>query len=122
VAIVVFKGTQACVEKLTLRHDHDVETRRDLVATKNLSNQSLSSIPSDRSSQLSGCGDPESAVRQGVRQRKHRAEPSADPGSALIDELKLSAAANALARPEARQTDLLAADGQALATFGAAAL
>jgi hypothetical protein len=43
-------------------------------------------------------------VRQGVREGEHRAEPAANPGSSLIDELKLGAAANTLARPEARQT------------------
>jgi hypothetical protein len=61
VAVIVFKGSQACVEQLSLRDYDDVEARRDLVATEDLSNQSFSSISLDRSPELSGCGDSESA-------------------------------------------------------------
>jgi len=44
VAVVGFKGAQAGVEKLPLGDDHDVESWGDLVSTKDLSNQSFSSI------------------------------------------------------------------------------
>ena len=51
-AVIGFKGGQAGVEQLALGHDDDVEARRDLVATENLSNQSFSSISLDRAAQL----------------------------------------------------------------------
>jgi hypothetical protein len=61
VPVIVFKGSQACVEQLSLGDYDDVEARRDLVATEDFSNQSFSSISLDRSPELSGCGNSESA-------------------------------------------------------------
>jgi hypothetical protein len=59
VSVISFKGTQAGVEKFTLGDDDDVEPRRDLVSTKNLSNQSFSSISLNRATDFLGRRDPE---------------------------------------------------------------
>ena len=73
VAVIGFKGGQAGVEQLPLRHDDDVEAGRDLVATENLSNQSFSSISLDRAAQFLRGGDPQPADWQRVRQDEQRA-------------------------------------------------
>ena len=48
VSVVLFKGIQAGVEQFALGDDDDIESRRDLVSTKNLSNESLGPISLDR--------------------------------------------------------------------------
>ena len=62
-AVFGFKGGQAGVEQLSLGHDDDVEPRRDLVTTENLSNQSFSTISLDRAAQLLRGGDAQAADR-----------------------------------------------------------
>jgi len=52
VSVISFKGTQAGVEKFALRDDHDVEPWGDLVSTKDLSNQSFSSVSLHRPADL----------------------------------------------------------------------
>jgi hypothetical protein len=59
VSVIGFKGVQAGIEEIALRHDDDVEARRDFVTTENLSNQSLSSISPNGASELARGGDPE---------------------------------------------------------------
>ena len=122
VAIVGFKDSQAGVEHLALRHDDDVKTRCDVVTTENLSYQSFSSVSLNGSAKLFRRRDAQTSDRAVVGQDEHGRVAPVDPGAALIDFLKLGAAANAFMRPEPRQMSLFAADGQALAAFRPAAL
>jgi hypothetical protein len=126
-----FKGSQGGVKQLPLRHDDDVEGWRDLVATENLSNQSFSSIPLDGATQLLRGRDPQPAHGLACRQQEEREQAPVNARALLVYTQKLGTAPNPFFRPEAsharRQTlrrPLLffAADRQALATLGAAAL
>jgi hypothetical protein len=59
VSVISFKGAQAGVEEFTLGDDDDVESWRDLVSTKNLSNQSFSSVYLNCAADFLGRRDPE---------------------------------------------------------------
>ena len=100
VTVIGFKGTQAGVEQLSLRHDDDVEAGSSVVATENLSNQSFSSVALDRPPQFPRGGDPQTANRQPVRQEEKGAETAANPGAPFIDLLKIGASANVLVGAE----------------------
>ena len=93
-SVVGFKNRQAGLEQLASRDDHDVEARRNLVPPKNLSNQSLRSIPLNRPADLPGGRDPEAADLAAVRHHEHGAEPARDAVPPLVNQLKLGAAAD----------------------------
>jgi hypothetical protein len=61
VSVISFKGAQAGVEEFTLRDDDDVESWRDLVSTKNLSNQSFGSVSLNCAADFLGRRDSESS-------------------------------------------------------------
>ena len=119
VAVVGFKGVQGGVKQVAFRDDNDVITRRDLVATEDLANQSFCSVSLDGASEFTGGGDAQPADTAAVWQQEHCAEPTVNPGAALVDLLKFRTAANALVWAEPQ---LLAANGETLAAFGAPAL
>src|SRR5204863_6390948 len=73
-----FKGSQAGVEQVPFRNDDDVDAGHGLVATKNLSYQSFSSVPLDGAAEFPRGGDAEPAVQPPGRQRKQREEPAVD--------------------------------------------
>jgi hypothetical protein len=110
---------QAGVEQLTPGDDDDVEPRCDLVPTKNLSYQSFGSVPLNGSAELPGGRDPEAARRLLVRQHEHRAEAAMDSHPALVDPLKIGAAADPFGLAEFH---LFAADREAFPPFGPPAL
>jgi len=122
VAIVGFKDGQGGVEHLALGHNHNVEPGRDVVVTKNLSNQSFSLVPLNGSAEFFRRRDAQTSDRPVVGQDEHGRKAPVDPYAAFIDFLKLGAAADVFMRPEPRQISLFAADGQALAAFRPAAL
>ena len=94
VAVVSFKGAQAGLEKFSLRDDDDVEPLGDLVSTKNLSNQSFSSVPLNRAANLPGCGDPEPSYTALVGQEKDRAVAAVDANAPRVHLLELRALAD----------------------------
>ena len=100
VAEFSFKGCQAGVEQFAFRDDDDVEAWRELVATKNLSNQSFSSISLDRTAEFPGGGDSQPADRQAVREREQRQIAAVRPDTAIVNLLVLRAATDAFVRPE----------------------
>ena len=102
-AVISFKDGQGGVEQLTLGDDDDVEPRRDVVPTKNLSNQSFSSVSLNSSAELFRSCDAQTPYRALVGEDEHRREPPMDAGAAFIDCLKLGAAPDALVRPEPGQ-------------------
>jgi len=118
VSIVGFKGVQAGVEEIALRHDDDVEAMGDFITTKNLSNQSLSSISPNRAAELAGGGDAETADPEIVGQQEHGCKAAIHFDAAIVDPLKFCAAADPLGWSELQ---LFAADREPLAPLCAAA-
>jgi hypothetical protein len=102
-AVISFKDGQGGVEQLAFGDDDDVEPRRDVVPTKNLSNQSFSSVSLNSSAELFRSCDAQTPYRALVGEDEHRCEPPMDAGAAFIDCLKLGAAPDALVRPEPGQ-------------------
>jgi len=90
--------------------------------TKNLSNQSFSSVSLNGAAKFFRGRDAQTSDRPVVGQDEHGRKAPVDSYAALIDFLKLGAAADVFMRPEPRQISLFAADGQALTAFRPAAL
>ena len=107
VSIVSFKGTQAGVEELTLGDDDDVESRRNFVSTENLSNQSFSSVPLNRSADLFGRRDSESSHTPLIGEQKDRAVAAMDSNAPLVDLLELRPLADVLGWTELQDYSLL---------------
>ena len=107
VSVISFKGAQAGVEKLALRYYYDIEPRRDLVSTKDLSNQSFSSIPLDSAADLPGRRDAEPSDSLLVGQEEHRAVAAVEADTALVHLLELSAPADVLGWTESQSYSLL---------------
>ena len=118
-AVIGFKGAQAGVEQITLRDNDDVEAGRDLVATKNLSNQSFRPVSLNRSPELASRRDPQPPDIAAVGEEEYCAVPAVNAGAALVHLLEFRTTANTLACAEPQ---LLAADGEALPALGAPAL
>ena len=102
-AVISFKDGQAGVEQLALRDDDDVEPRRNLVPTKNLSNQAFSSISLDRVAQLLRRGDSEPTNRQLIGEHEHRAVAAVHARAFPINLLKFGAGLDPFMRPERSQ-------------------
>ena len=99
-AIFGFKGSQADVEHLALRHDDHVEAWRNLVSTEDLSNQSFSSISLDSGPKLLGCRDAEPAKVSIAGEDKNREIAPAYTGTTLVNQLEISATTYVLVTPE----------------------
>jgi hypothetical protein len=97
-AVIGFKGSQTGFKQFPSRHDDDIESRRNVASTKDLSYQSFSAISLDRPAQLLRSRDAEASHVQVVRQDEERAVLSPDAGSAAVEVLKLAPAANPLMR------------------------
>ena len=102
-AIVGFKDGQGGIEQLTLGHDDDVEAWRDVVTTKNLSNQSFRTISLNGSAKLLRRRDAEASYRALVGKDEYGGEAPVDADASLITFLELGAAPDALLRPEPGQ-------------------
>ena len=107
VSVISFKGAQAGGEKFPLRNDDDVESLGDLVSSKNLSNQSFSSVSLDRVADLPGRRNPEPSHRPVVGQHEHRGVAAVDPNPTLVDLLELRALANVFGWTEFQSYSLL---------------
>jgi hypothetical protein len=103
VKIVGLKDGQGGVEHLALGYDDDIKPWRDVVVTENLSYESFSSISSNGSAQLFRGRDAQPSDRAMIGQDEHGRVAAVDPGTALVDFLKLGATADALMLPEPRQ-------------------
>jgi hypothetical protein len=102
VAIVGFKDGQRGVEQLTSGHDHDVEPRRDVVATENLSYQTFRPVSPNGSAELFCRRYPQASNRALVGKDEHGCVAAMNPGAAVVNILELGAAPDALVRPEPR--------------------
>jgi len=119
VSVIGFKDVQAGLEEIAFRYDDHVEARRDFITTKNLSNQSLSSVSQNRATQLAGGSDSETPDAERVGQQEHRCVAAVDFDAAVVHRLEFCAASNPLSWSELQ---LFAADGETLAALGASPL
>ena len=107
VSVISFKGAQAGVEELTLGNHDDIEPWRDLISTKDLSNQSFSSVSLNRAADLPGRRDPEPSHPPLVGQYENRAVAAVDANTALVDLLELRAPADVFDWTESQSYSLL---------------
>jgi len=107
VSVISFKGTQAGVEKFAFGDHDDVESRRNLVSTKNLSNQSFSSVSLNRAANLLGRRDPEASHAPVVGEQEDRAVAAVDANTALVHPLELRPAADMFDWAESQSYSLL---------------
>ena len=107
-----FKDGQTRVEELALGDDDNVEARRDLVTTKNLSYQSFGPISLDGATQLSCRRDSQASHSELVREDKQRSVTPVNAGSALVYVLKVRAAADPLVGSESGHHQLSARNCQ----------
>jgi hypothetical protein len=101
VSVFAFNGCQAGVEQFAFGDDDNVKTRRDLVTTEDLSNESLSSISLYGSAETLRRGDPKPSDRQAGRQDKQRGEAAMGAETLGIHLLKFGSSSNSFPRPEA---------------------
>lgn len=108
-AVVLFKNTQAGVEQLALRDDDDIEPRRNLVSTEDLSYKSFSSVSGDGAAEFSRRRDAQASDGAAVWKEEQRRITPVDAGAALVDLLKLDAATDVLvgSKPSQRCYSLL---------------
>jgi hypothetical protein len=89
-SVFSFKDGQAGIEQAALGNDDDVETRRDLVPTENLSNQSLRAISLNGSTELPGGRYPEPRSSRGrLGEHEHGGEAAVHAGAAVVNLLKV---------------------------------
>jgi len=100
VAEFTFKSDQAGVEQFPLRYDHDVEPRRELVATKYLADQSFGPVPHHGAAQFPCGGDAQSAGLQAVRQPEQGEASAVNLDPSIVNLLVLCPSANPLATIE----------------------
>jgi hypothetical protein len=100
VEVLGLNGSQAGVEQLALGDNDDVEPRRNLVTTENLSNESFGPVSLDCSTQALRGRDAQAADGQTIRQEEQRRKTSTNAEPLLVDTLELSPPADALVRPE----------------------
>src|SRR6266567_3207295 len=83
-----FKSGQARCEELAARHHDDIEARRDVISSENLSNQALSAISDDRPAQPLCRGDAQAAEIEPVRLREYGVDAARNAGAMIVDVLK----------------------------------
>ena len=103
VSVIGFKGGQAGLEELPLRNDDHVEAWSYFISTKNLSNQTFSSISLDGTAQFFRRGDPQPTNRPSIGENEDRAVPAVHTRALLVNLLELGARLNPLIRPERSQ-------------------
>jgi hypothetical protein len=102
-AVIGFNGAQAGVEHVSLRDDDDIEPISDFVSTKNLSNQSFSSISLNGTAELACRRNPQPADSSLIAQDEHGAVAAVESGTELVYLFVFGAPADAFVRPEAHQ-------------------
>jgi len=106
-SVIGFKGAQAGIEQVALGNDDDIESQGDVVTTKNLSNQSFSSVSLNGSAELPRGRNSQASYRSIVWQDEDGAVPAVDADAPFVHLLKLCATANPFGRPESQGYSLL---------------
>lgn len=99
-SVIGFKDGQAGVEQFTLGNDDDIKAMRDLVATENLSYQSFSAVPLNRSAELFRSRNPQPADSAPVRENEDRGVTAVSSRAALVNLRELCTAAYVLGGPK----------------------
>ncbi|OFV94508.1 MAG: hypothetical protein A3G76_12190 [Acidobacteria bacterium RIFCSPLOWO2_12_FULL_65_11] len=103
-AVIGFKDTQTGFEQLASGNNDDIETRRDLVTTENLSYQAFSSVSLNGATELLGRRNPQTSDLALVRQHEQCGKSSTDSGPVLVDLLELRTPMDPLVGLEPSQT------------------
>src|SRR5437868_3179848 len=112
-SVIGFNGTQAGVEELALRDDHNVNARGELGVTKYLSNQTFSAVSLHRAAKFLRCRDTQAANTTIPGQHEDRAVATVNANATVVDLLKFGPSANALSGAKFQQvvrSTLFAAD------------
>ena len=117
-AVVAFKSSQARAEQLALGYNHDVKAWRDVISTKDLSNQTLSTISDNSATEPLSGGNTEPANGQPIRFRKQRVVAARNASAVLVHVPEVAVSADPLGRAELQT--LFAANCQTFTAFGAA--
>ena len=124
-AVVSFKNGQAGFEQPSPGHDDDIEPRRDLIMSENLSYQPFSSISLDGAAEFLRGGYPQAPRFLMVGQEENRAEAAVEADAILVDLLKIRPSPDPLIGTEssgsAHDRVLFAADSEAFTTLRPAA-
>jgi hypothetical protein len=99
-AVVGFKGTQVYREQLASRHDDDIEARRDVISTEDLSNQTFSTISNHRAAKPLRRGNAQATDCESIRFRKERVVAARNAAAMLVDILEIGMSADPLAWAE----------------------
>lgn len=102
-SVIGFKDCEAGIEQTALGNDDDVEPRRDLITTENLSNQSFGAISYNGSAEFSGGRNPQPARPSPgtlVGEDENRAVSAADLDPEVVNPLEILPATNAFGRVE----------------------
>ena len=118
-SVIGFKDVQAGIQEIALGHDDDVEARSDFITTKDLSNQTLSSVSPDGAPEFPRGGDAETADAELVGQQEHCRVATMNFDAAVVNLLEFCAAPDPLGWSELQ---LLVADGEPFAPLGTAPL
>jgi hypothetical protein len=97
---VDFNGSQAGVEQLPLRDDDNVHPWSELVATKNLSNQTFSSISNDGAADFFRRRYAQPADDHVVGEREQGEQPAMHPAASIVDPLVFDATTDPLVPAE----------------------
>jgi hypothetical protein len=116
-SVIGFNGVQTGLDEIALRHDDNVEAWGDFITTKNLSNQSFSSVSPNGAPELARGGDSETAHTERVGQQEHGRVAAMNFDATVVDLLEFCAASNPLGWSELQ---LFAADGEPFAALRAA--
>lgn len=96
VAELTFKGDQGSAEQFPPRNNDNVESGRELVATEDFSNQTLCSVPYDRSTEFLRGGNPEATFGQPVGKAEQRKFRAVNFDALVVDALVLGPLPDAL--------------------------
>jgi hypothetical protein len=107
VSVISFKGAQAGIEKFALGNDDDVESRRDFVSSKDLSNQSFSSISLNRAADFPGRRNPEPPHAKVVGQDEQRCVAAVESNAPFVDLLELRTPSDVFGWTESQSYSLL---------------
>lgn len=124
-SVIGFKDGQTCLEQFAFRDNDDVESGRQFVAAKNLSDQSFRSVPLHRAAKLSGGRDAQPSNRLHAFQREQRAIAAVDFRAFFVHPLELRTAPDPLRGADTGHCGaiarLFARDRETLAPLRAAA-
>lgn len=99
-AVIGFNDGEGGVEQFALGNDDNIEPRRDLVTTKNLSYQSLGAVSLDGAPELSCRGNAKTRHVPAVGQHEHCTVAPAEANATLVNLPKLRTTMNTLVRPK----------------------